>query len=275
MGFALSINESYFDKIDSPEKAYWLGFLYADGCILYDKNLLPRKVTFALKDKEPVENFRSAISSSHKLSYYSIFDKRTSKFYDRYGIQIYCSKFVSGIVQFGYKKKSDYSVAFPDIDESLYSHFIRGLFDGDGGFTKTFSLATIMASRGIIARIKNILSSIGVKYGKTYTKHSNVTGYLDFIKIYQIGNLLKFCDYIYNGSKKETRLERKYDLFTFKKKDLLSKVKFHKFKSPTGEVFETSNILNFSRENNLKSSRIHQLVRGEHKHHRGWRYVSE
>ena len=26
-------NENYFKIIDSEEKAYWLGFLYADGCI--------------------------------------------------------------------------------------------------------------------------------------------------------------------------------------------------------------------------------------------------
>jgi len=27
------LNHSYFNKIDSEEKAYWLGFLMADGCV--------------------------------------------------------------------------------------------------------------------------------------------------------------------------------------------------------------------------------------------------
>ena len=26
-----TLNENYFEKIDTPRKAYWLGFLYADG----------------------------------------------------------------------------------------------------------------------------------------------------------------------------------------------------------------------------------------------------
>ena len=26
-------NKDYFEKINTSEKAYWLGFLYADGCI--------------------------------------------------------------------------------------------------------------------------------------------------------------------------------------------------------------------------------------------------
>lgn len=32
-------NEKFFKKIDTPQKAYWLGFLYADGCVLNQKNL--------------------------------------------------------------------------------------------------------------------------------------------------------------------------------------------------------------------------------------------
>lgn len=27
-----TVNENYFQSLDSPEKAYILGFLYADGC---------------------------------------------------------------------------------------------------------------------------------------------------------------------------------------------------------------------------------------------------
>lgn len=28
-----ALQEDYFDKIDTQEKAYWLGFIAADGCI--------------------------------------------------------------------------------------------------------------------------------------------------------------------------------------------------------------------------------------------------
>jgi DNA-binding PadR family transcriptional regulator len=32
-----SLNESYFERIDTKEKAYWLGFLSADGSISEDR----------------------------------------------------------------------------------------------------------------------------------------------------------------------------------------------------------------------------------------------
>jgi len=33
----LEIDLDYFEVIDSPDKAYWLGFIVADGCIVFEK----------------------------------------------------------------------------------------------------------------------------------------------------------------------------------------------------------------------------------------------
>ena len=32
-----SCNYNYFKTIDSEDKAYWLGFMYADGCVIPEK----------------------------------------------------------------------------------------------------------------------------------------------------------------------------------------------------------------------------------------------
>lgn len=48
-------NENIFDVIDSEEKAYWLGFLFADGYISSSKNTI--ELSLALKDKEHLEKF--------------------------------------------------------------------------------------------------------------------------------------------------------------------------------------------------------------------------
>ena len=41
-----SINEHIFDTIDTEEKAYWLGFMYADGCIYSKEN----RIELSLQD---------------------------------------------------------------------------------------------------------------------------------------------------------------------------------------------------------------------------------
>ena len=44
-----------FEDIDTPEKAYWLGFIAADGCISIRKNNATIKIALARKDKGHLE----------------------------------------------------------------------------------------------------------------------------------------------------------------------------------------------------------------------------
>lgn len=124
----ISVNESYFDKIDSQEKAYFLGLLFADGCnngegfylILQERdgeliNKLKKNIEYngELKiikgKKENHQNYLSLNISSHKLS----------RSLDNLGCV---------------KNKTKYAT-FPTINKSLTHHFIRGYFDGDGSIS--------------------------------------------------------------------------------------------------------------------------------------------
>ena len=53
---------NYFENIDTEEKAYWLGFLYADGCVT------PNTVRVELQasDKKHIEKFREAVQANIK-----------------------------------------------------------------------------------------------------------------------------------------------------------------------------------------------------------------
>ena len=59
-------NKDYFSKIDTSDKAYWLGFLYADGCInrFYRGEKL-KSMTLELglcyRDKEHLEKFKNCL----------------------------------------------------------------------------------------------------------------------------------------------------------------------------------------------------------------------
>lgn len=49
-----SYNENYFEEINSPEKAYWLGFIWADGYITKTNCF---GIELAIKDMEEIYNY--------------------------------------------------------------------------------------------------------------------------------------------------------------------------------------------------------------------------
>ena len=78
----LKFDINYFDNINSFKKAYWLGFLSADGSL---KN---NKVQICLSDRDHIEKFKEDLKSEHKISINNYLDKRTNKIYTSYSIQI-------------------------------------------------------------------------------------------------------------------------------------------------------------------------------------------
>lgn len=66
-----AVNLTFFENIDTPTKAYWLGFLVADGHI--QKNNY--KASLISKDKEVIEKFKKAIESEHPINQNANYDK--------------------------------------------------------------------------------------------------------------------------------------------------------------------------------------------------------
>lgn len=51
----IEYNRHIFDEINSSEKAYWLGFIIADGYLNEDKNML--RIKLGSIDKHHLEKF--------------------------------------------------------------------------------------------------------------------------------------------------------------------------------------------------------------------------
>ena len=132
-----SYNKDFFKVIDTEEKAYWLGFIYADGYIvngIKGKNNDSLGITLSNKDKEHIEKFKKSIDSNHPIRLYKT----------KYGsssarIIIQDEELVADLIKLGVLRNKSLILKFPTtdmVDESLIYHFIRGYFDGDGSFKK-------------------------------------------------------------------------------------------------------------------------------------------
>lgn len=121
-------NESYFSEIDTQDKAYLLGFIWADGGV-DDKHY---KMTLNLRydDVEVIHFLQSQVGSSHKLGSV-VYSKPTH--HDNTYICLCSMKMHSDLVKLGVKSRKSYlQTTPPSVNNEFKRHFIRGLFDGDG-----------------------------------------------------------------------------------------------------------------------------------------------
>lgn len=121
---------NYFEKIDTEEKAYWLGFLYADGYVCYRGVVT---VGLAEKDLSHLELLRKCLGDETvKIPYTS----RTKSYF----IHFSSVKMADDLRKLGCVQKKSLVLKFPTEDQvpqSLVNHFMRGYFDGDGCLSNT------------------------------------------------------------------------------------------------------------------------------------------
>jgi len=202
----LYFNINYFDEINSYEKAYWLGFIAADGC------LKSNKVRLVSKDEEVIVKFKKAIESEHKIVRSITTDKRSGKKHELFIISITNNIFTKKLERFINIDKSN-NFNLPKIDNNLYPFFLAGMFDGDGSFSiygnnKNNIKASLISTKECLEQIINLLEiNIGLKKRPTILKH--YTTYRFYLYKYS----KCFLDYIYNEKFKTLYLSRKYNKY--------------------------------------------------------------
>lgn len=202
-------NENYFSNIDSFAKAYYLGLIYADGCIVNKDYCL--FIYLQENDRYIIKEFKACLNSKNKIQ------KRigTVNQKTKYGLALCSKQMFKDLTSLGLvPNKSQLGLKFPDIDSKYYSSFILGFFDGDGsitinqryyknnrnGINRKFKL--VCTDKSFLKTICNILLSNNISKGKIYCnldKRSNrIPLYsLEYWKIVDLKNLYK---YLYKDS---------------------------------------------------------------------------
>jgi len=114
-------NEDFFEIIDTPAKAYWLGWILTDGSVS------TTTLTFVLhsQDSEILDLFCKDLKIGRKPTIRN----------NRVSLSINSKKMINDLYELGiYPNKSNTVTPF-DVPEELENHYLRGMFDGDGGIT--------------------------------------------------------------------------------------------------------------------------------------------
>lgn len=207
------VNHDYFENIDTEEKAYWLGFLYADGCVRKTKSGSQVVLKLSLKDEKHLKTFKNNIESQHKVIYHrnhTISKKGTQSFSDNCIIRINSNKLVNDLIEQGCTPRKTFTIDKPTIDEKFYKDFIRGYYDGDGNFfysekTKMSVVTIVCASENFRNFLVEVISKIP-NIGKIHEDKEKYT-----IKIVNIVGVINFLDYVYQNSK--IQLDRKKEYY--------------------------------------------------------------
>jgi hypothetical protein len=123
-------DEKFFERIDTEEKAYFLGFILADGCISVKRNYL--KIGISSKDIIILKEFNRIMKSDVKIHTYPHKGSFSGERYELSSLTFISPKIVSDLNNLGIGERKTFTVIPPIIDESLEHHFWRGVMDGDG-----------------------------------------------------------------------------------------------------------------------------------------------
>jgi transposase len=127
-------NTDYFDSIDTPEKAYWLGFIGADGCVTGFASDNPRLVIkLARKDREHLATLHRALGASRPVRDFEDMSLGVRRPYS--ALTVYSPHLVEALGRAGITARKTNALEPWAGAPELMPHYWRGLIDGDGSIT--------------------------------------------------------------------------------------------------------------------------------------------
>ena len=129
------VDHNYFENINTQEKAYILGLLFADGCNYVSEK--ETKVILELIDEKIINIISNLIQPSKKAikknARLLMQDGKVVNAKSTFRLVLQSKKISDDLIKIGLYPRKSLNIKFPNIQEELIRHFVRGFFDGDGG----------------------------------------------------------------------------------------------------------------------------------------------
>lgn len=201
-------NENYFENIDNDEKAYWLGFIAADGTIYHDckNNSYRLKISLQESDNDFLSKFLKSISANFGIKHKQT--KLNNKFYKYCEVAFTSKKMVLDLHKYLEFRKT-YNMYLPKINERYTRDFIRGFIDGDGCFyinhnnSKKHYMEIVSYGDTILKQFQHEFEKHNIKSVIYEKKNGNKK-----LGVYANNSLYMLHHYLYDGA--TIFMERKY-----------------------------------------------------------------
>lgn len=210
------LKEDYFDCLDTSNKLYFLGLLFADGCLSNHNEI---SISLQEKDSYILEIFKDELCSNRPIEFrdYSSKNINGEKYQNQYRLRVDSSHMFQTLESYGLCRNKSLVLDFPcDIPSQYLNDFIRGYWDGDGyigeyhrtdDIDKMRSACGITGTFSFCSSVKDILhNALGVG-GSLHEagNHNGITYVLDYGGNLQVKKIL---DWLYLSS--DLKLNRKY-----------------------------------------------------------------
>lgn len=150
------LNEDYFSIINTPNKAYFLGLLFADGSVTLDSKRSPRiRLELIEEDQNILQKFRDELNSDSAFRY----DKRANRENGTYTFGVRNLKLATDLAKYNILPNKTYNVTELIIPDNYKIDYLRGLIDGDGSIYFSQNLWHINFcghSENIVSQVANL-----------------------------------------------------------------------------------------------------------------------
>lgn len=205
--YRYKVDESFFEAVDTEEKAYVLGWMYSDGNIsgdmfriqIADLDIL-EKIKDILKFEGPIQD----VSPPKKFPHRKI----------QFNMSVCRKKMVDDLAKLGVMPAKSLILQFPTEEQvplHLLGHFLRGVFDGDGSISRTASNGFNVSMVGTLEFVEKVIDITDCPNFKIYCRFPERENSTRSMASGHRETVAKFLDFIYKDA--TVYLQRKYDLY--------------------------------------------------------------
>lgn len=195
------VNDYYFEKINTEDRAYFLGFLMADGCVFKIKDCINSyivQIKLNIRDKNILDKFVEYLQTTYKVLVY-----RNEEYTNgRYCVlTLRSTRMAKDLIRHGCVERKSLKLKFPKtVPNKLIHHFIRGYFDGDGcvSFGQNKKRFNIVGTFNVLNNIQKILITMA---NLNKTKIANAGSFSFRLEYGGNKNVANFYNFLYKDAK--------------------------------------------------------------------------